>query len=242
MLGEKPKRSKPPLEAGDCPELDTSDSCTEHETSQYQTLIGQLQWLTALGRLDIQVLVMSISTFRAQPRKGHLTRVKRSFGYLACLCVGAIEFQTHEPDYSSIQDQDFDWAISVYGNVTEHIAAGIPNLLGKFHVTTHYVDASLLHDDVTGRSVTAVLHLVNGTPAEWYSKRQATAETATYGSEFVAARTAVDQIVDLRYTLMYLGVPVRSKSYLFGDNLCGHQFHNPKVHSIQKAYLASYHC
>ena len=28
----------------------------------------------------------------------------------------------------------------------------------------------------------------------------------------------MDQIIDLQYTLMYLGVPVRSKSYMFGDN------------------------
>ena len=43
-------------------------------------------------------------------------------------------------------------------------------------------------------------------------------ETATYGSEFVAARIATDQIVDLRMTLRYLGVPVESSTYLFGDN------------------------
>ena len=68
------------------------------------------------------------------------------------------------------------------------------------------------------RAVTAILHIVNGTPTDKYSKRQATVETATYGSEFVAARIADDQIVDLRYTLMYLGVPIRSKSFIFGDN------------------------
>ena len=33
----------------------------------------------------------------------------------------------------------------------------------------------------------------------------------------LAARIATDQIIDLRYTLMYLRVPVRSKSYMFGD-------------------------
>ena len=43
-------------------------------------------------------------------------------------------------------------------------------------------------------------------------------ETATYGSEFVAAKTATEQIMDLRYTLRYLGVPIKSKSYMFGDN------------------------
>ena len=45
---------------------------------------------------------------------------------------------------------------------------------------------------ITGRSVTGILHLVNGTPFEWYSKKQSTVETATYGSEFVAARIAID--------------------------------------------------
>ena len=32
-------------------------------------------------------------------------------------------------------------------------------------------------------------------------KRQATVETATYGSEFVASKTATEQIIDLRHTL-----------------------------------------
>ena len=43
-------------------------------------------------------------------------------------------------------------------------------------------------------------------------------ETATYCSKFVAAKTATEQIMDLRYTLRYLGVPIKSKSYMFGDN------------------------
>ena len=43
-------------------------------------------------------------------------------------------------------------------------------------------------------------------------------DTATYGSEFVAARTAVERIIDLRLTLRYLGVPLRESDYMFGDN------------------------
>ena len=34
-------------------------------------------------------------------------------------------------------------------------------------------------------------------------------ETATYGSEFVASKTATEQIIDLRHTLRYLGVPIK---------------------------------
>jgi hypothetical protein len=35
---------------------------------------------------------------------------------------------------------------------------------------------------------------------------------------FVAAITCVEQIIDIRTTLHYRGVPIRSKSYMFGDN------------------------
>jgi hypothetical protein len=69
-----------------------------------------------------------------------------------------------------------------------------------------------------GRSVTGILHLVNKTPADWFSRKQATVETATYGSEFIAARICIEQIIELRMTLRYLGVPIRERSYMFGDN------------------------
>ena len=38
-----------------------------------------------------------------------------------------------------------------------------------------------------------------------------------YGSEFNAVRTAMEQIMDIRYTLRMLGVPVID-SYMLGDN------------------------
>ena len=83
---------------------------------------------------------------------------------------------------------------------------------------TTFLDANLLHDLITGRSVTAVLHFFNLTPGGWYCKRQATVENATYGSEFVAAKTADEHIIDIIQTLRYLGVPIKSKAYMFGDN------------------------
>jgi len=89
--------------------------------------------------------------------------------------------------------------------------------MGRAVTTTTYVDANLYHCLVSGRSTTGILHLLNGTPIDWYSKRQATVETATYGSEFVAARIATDQIIDLRTSLRYMGIPVND-SYMFGDN------------------------
>ena len=80
------------------------------------------------------------------------------------------------------------------------------------------MDANLNHCLATGKYLTGCLHFVNKTPVDWHFKKQATVETATYGSEFVAAKTATEQIMDIRQTLRYLGAPIGTKSFLFGDN------------------------
>ena len=94
----------------------------------------------------------------------------------------------------------------------------VPKPLGKFMITTHYDDANLCHDIMTGQFITGILHLINKTPFDWYSKKQVTCETATYGSEFVAARTCIEKIMDIRNTLRYLGVPICGECFMFGDN------------------------
>ena len=74
------------------------------------------------------------------------------------------------PDYSNLPDQQFDWAYSVYGDVYEAIPDDAPEPLGNTVVTTTYVDANLYHDLITGKALTAVLHLINQTPFDWYCK------------------------------------------------------------------------
>jgi hypothetical protein len=102
--------------------------------------------------------------------------------------------------------------------VKEELPVNAPKPLGKPVVMTTYVDANLYHDMMTGRSVSAVLNSFNQTPIEWFSKKQATVETATYGSEFVTAKLAIQQIIGLRIYLQYLGVAIKGWSCLFGDN------------------------
>ena len=141
-----------------------------------------------------------------------------------------------------MKDQEYDWTRSVYSGACELIPYDIPKPLGKHVQTTHYVDANLHHDLATGKAVTAVLHFLNQTPIDAYTKRQSTVETGKYGSEFVAARTAVDQIIDIRTTLRYLGVPIRDKSYMFGDNrLVVTSSTIPNSTISKRHHLASYH-
>ena len=177
-------------------------------------MVGQLQWAVTLGRYDILALVMSMSRFRLAPKVGHIERMKRIYGYLSRTKHYALRFRTDEPNYMHLPDLEYDWT-RTYGNVLEEIPKDAPE---KSVTTTTFLDANLLHNLITGRSVTAVLHFFNLTPGDWYSKRQATVENATYGSEFVAAKTATEQIVDIGQTLRYLGVSTKSKAYMFGDN------------------------
>ena len=74
-------------------------------------------------------------------------------------------------------------------------------------------------DQLTRRSVTGIVLLLNNTPIYWMSKRQKTVETSTYGSELIATRIAVELIMSMRYCLRMLGVNLEKISVLVGDNI-----------------------
>jgi hypothetical protein len=217
VFGEKPRVASSPLEKGDHPEIDTTDFLDFDGIKKYQSLIGSLQWAISLGRFDVATAVMTLSAFRAAPRKGHLERARRVVGYLYKMKHGSLRYRTTAPDFSDLPESTGNWDHSVYGNVKETLPHNMPVPKGKPVTTTTYVDANLYHCLMTGRSVTGIIHLLNKTPIEWFTKKQGTVETATYGSEFVAARTATEQLMDLRNTLRYLGVPITT-SVMFGDN------------------------
>src|SRR5919202_4252209 len=208
--GSAPTERSSPLPSGDHPELDDTPELDEAGIKQYQSMIGALQWTVSLGRFDILSAVMTMSRFRIAPRQGHLDRLKRIYGYLKKFKNGAIRFRTNMPDYSMLEPNVYDWSSSVYNldNSVDELPNDMPPALGHPVITTTYVDANLMHCMTTGRASTGILHLVNGTPIDWYSKRQATVQSATYGSEFVAARVAPDQVIDLQLTLGYLGIKV----------------------------------
>ena len=218
IYGELPKQASSPLTQNDHPELDASDLLDIENIKIYQSLVGALQWVIQIGRWDVCTAVMTLSRFRAAPRQGHLERVKRVHGYLRKFKHGIVRINTEEPDYSAIPVERFDWENTCYPGAMEEIPDDLPRPLGKPVVMTHFVDANLYHDLISGRSVTGILHLWNKTPIDWYSKLQSTVETATFGSEFVATRTCVEQMLDLRLTARYLGVPVKGSSMIFGDN------------------------
>ena len=106
-------------------------------------MVGQLQWLITLGRFDIQAHVITMSRFRAQPRQGHLKRLKIIYAYVIRTKDYATRFRATEPDYSYLPDPNFDWAHTIYGHVQEIILDDIPDSLGKSVTTTSTVDVNL---------------------------------------------------------------------------------------------------
>ena len=100
--------------AGDHPENDLSDFCDQDQIKQHQTIVGQLIWLSGLGRFDIAVHTMTMSRFRQQPRIGHLERLNKIIGYLANFPHGSLRFRLHEPDYSNLPNRECDRQRTVY--------------------------------------------------------------------------------------------------------------------------------
>ena len=100
---------------------------------------------------------------------------------------GPLRVRTHEPDYSIAPHKVFNLQRTICSGVKEEVTHDTSEPEWKHVTKSTYVHANLHHNQVTGSAVTACPHHVNATPSHWHTKRQATVETATLGSEIVAA-------------------------------------------------------
>ena len=183
LFGSQPKKYSAPLDKDDSPELNQTDLMDDEQRTIYQSLIGALKWCVTLGRFDIAVAVMTMSSFRVAPREGHLDRLKQIYGYLRKHPEGAIRFRTGIPPCEEMYTMpDYEWMHTVYGDCEEEVSPDLPQPKEKTVRMTSMVDANLMHCKVTGKSATGILHLINQTPVDWFSRKQSTVETATYGS------------------------------------------------------------
>jgi hypothetical protein len=65
-----------------CPEMDISDPLDPECLSFYQHLIGVMQWMVELGRVDIATKISLLSSHLAYPRVEHLKVALHIKGYL----------------------------------------------------------------------------------------------------------------------------------------------------------------
>ena len=133
-----------------------------------------------------------------------------------------IIINSEDPELSGAEEAlDVDYTKELesrYPDSYEEIDVNLPDaLIDEIKITT-FVDSDHAHDKVTRRSMTGMIIFVGRTPIFFQSKRQGTIESSTYGAEFCAMRSAVEETKSIRYMLRCLGVKVDYASLLCGDN------------------------
>lgn len=211
------KGTNAPLTSNYRPECDASCELDHHDASYYASLIGILRWMVEMGRVDIACEVSMMSSYVAMPREGHLQQLFHMFAYLKRHHNSRIVF---DPTYPQIDETKFikrDWS-DFYGDVREDIPAEVPVPLGKEMIIRAFVDADFAGDQLSRRSRTGFLVMLNGSLVQWYSKKQSACETSSFGSEFVALKQCCEYLKSLRYKLRMMGIPVENPCFVFGDN------------------------
>ena len=201
-------------------ELDETEFCSIEEGSKYRSLIGSANWVVTLGRYDIAFATATLARYCMPPRKGHYEAAQRIMGYLRNFPKGKIFI---DPESCTVREQaepmrPEDWD-EFYPDAEEEIPHDVPEPYGRICTISVLVDADHARDQVTRRSVTGIILFVNNMPLIWITKRQKTVETSTYGAELVAARMATETLLEVRYKLRMLGVPVEETSVMMGDNM-----------------------
>ena len=126
-------------------------------------------------------------------------------------------FDPQHPDIDESRFVKCDWH-DFYRGAKEPIPGDMPEARGNVVSTHCFVDADHAGNHVTRRSQTGILLFVNRAPVVWYSKRQNTVETSTFGSKFVAMRISVELVEALRYKLRMFGIPIEGPTNIFCDN------------------------
>jgi hypothetical protein len=208
------------------PELETSALCDGELTTVYQNLIGILRWTCELGRIDILHEVSLLSQYLAQPRIGHLTQVVNIFFYLKnhdrswmVLDPGRFEVEWTPRNGTDIDPKLRAESLrEIYTDACDELPSNMPTPRGKPIDISVFVDADHAGNKVTRRSHTGIIIYCNLSPIIWYSKRQNTVESSTFGSEFIALRIATELVESLRYKLRMFGVPIEGPARVFCDN------------------------
>ena len=213
-----PQSGSGPWPNGFVSELDESPELDPERANYYQSLVGILNWMVELGRVDIITETSVLASHMALPREGHLDAALHVFGYLSRKTNARMVFDPSYPDIDQSKFHSHDWG-RFYGDVKEAIPENAPEPLGKPIDLRMMVDADFAGDKARRRSRTGFFIFMNSAPIAWMSKRQATCETSVFGAEFVAMKQGIEALRGIRYKLRMMGIPISGPSYIYGDNM-----------------------
>jgi len=205
------------------PHTDTTEPCEPNEQGAYQQLLGIALWIVMCGRYDIAFAVNTLSAFSAAPRQGHFERAYRLIGYLRKYPDRWIKIDSLEPGgIPGEESHPFDRIKEMkeeYPDVVVDLDPKAPAPWGKEIKTTCFFDVALGTPETKGRGHTGIILFAGRTPVTCISRRQSVTEGSTYGSEYIAGRQSIEEVMTLQGALRALGVPVRTPTTWYGDNL-----------------------
>ena len=207
------------------PEMDVTQELDAEMMNRFQLFIGVLRWAIKLGRIDILTEVSCLSQHLASPREGHLHAVYKIFRYLQknmSKNPGRLVFDGLYPHTDSRLFQktvtDLNEWNDFYPEAAEKLPAKMVEPLGNPVKVRAYVDANHAGNLKNRRSHSGILIYVNNAPIIWYSKRQNTVESSSFGSEYIALRICTEMVEALRYKLRCFGIPIDGPAEVFCDN------------------------
>ncbi len=215
-----PRHAGTPLSSGYRPELDVSEELGPDDAAYYQSLIGVLRWIVELGRVDICLEVSMMSSHLALPREGHFEQLFHIFAYLKAHHNTELVYDPSDPVIDESKFEAKDWTSSEFGHIDgkEEIPANMPEPRGLGFVIVAKVDSDHASDTVTRRSRSGMFVWINNSLVHWWSKKQNSVETSSFGSEFTAMKQCCEYLRGLRYKLRMMGIPVNGPAYIHGDN------------------------
>ena len=68
-----------------------------------------IKWDVSLGRLDINTSIMTLASFKAEPREGYVDRARQVISYLVKFKHVTIKIRTEEPDLYFMPIIHYEW-------------------------------------------------------------------------------------------------------------------------------------
>ena len=103
------KRAGAPFIPGYKPELDLSPELDSTKSQYYQSLIGILQWMVEIGRIDMITEVNMMASHVAMPRDGHLENIFHMFAYLKIKHNSRMVFAPSYPKIDMTSFRECEW-------------------------------------------------------------------------------------------------------------------------------------
>ena len=167
--------------------------------------------------------VSAMPSCLALPREGHLEQLFHIFSYLKNNHNSEMVFGPTIPDIDFDQFPKKGWAGAPCSKgdgagLKEEKPPNAPRARGAGFIARMLVDSDHAGDKVTRRSRTGFLVYCNNALIYWHSKKQASIEASSFGSELMAMKRGAEHARGLRYKLRMMGIPAELPAFAYAGS------------------------